>query len=365
MVSNPVLFDNSAYKHLLKDISCANPFTGFHIDQNGNVGNCCNTWMPTFCGNLFEQSLLQIMNSSLQSDIRNSVNDGTFKYCNGKVCPNLMDYTHSKAVIEPVLEKKDLPKLDKKKLMLFLDYDLSCNLYCGSCRNERILYPLDNLPERLQKLHTSVMENLRELLDLGYELTVQVTGSGDAFASPLYWDFLKSIKSSEKFNVRLSTNGTVMTEDRFNYPYAEKIDHLSVSVDAYTEETYKKVRRGGNFKALRKNLNDLDALLNRDGLQKLKCWKINFIVQSDNYKEMADFATWALEYKSIQFVWFNLIAKWGHISDEDFFQKAVWNEKHPQHADFLGVLSHSVFDDPRVLMGNMAHYRKKLIHLSR
>lgn len=359
MSSDPVFFDNSAHQDMLKNISCANPFTGFHIDLNGDVGNCCNTWLPTMSGNLFENSLIEIMNSARQADIRKSVTDGSFKYCNGKLCPNMMDYTHSKAVIEPILEKKDLEKLNTKKLMLFLDYDPSCNLYCGSCRHERIVFSRENLPERLKTLHETIMANLRTLLDSGYELTVQVTGSGDAFGSPLYWEFLKSIQPTDNFIVRLSTNGTLMTPERFQHPYADKIDHLSVSVDAFTEETYKKVRRGGNFQALKKNLNDLDTRLNAGALKNLPWWKANFIVQEDNFFEMADFARWMLDYKSIQFVWFNLIAKWGHLSEEEFAKKAVWREDHPRHSEFLQVLSDPVFDDSRVLLGNMASYRRK------
>jgi len=268
-------------------------------------------------------------------------------------------------VLDPIIEKKNLEKLNKKNLILFLDYDPSCNLYCGSCRNERILYSRENLPEKLKKIHETLMQNLNELLARGYQLTVQVTGSGDAFGSPLYWEFLKGIQPQDNFLVRLSTNGTLMTADRFNHPYSEKINHLSVSVDAATEETYKKVRRGGNFNALRKNLNELDSAINSGKLKRLKNWKANYIVQQDNYLEMAEFTKWMLNYKSIGTVWFNLIDKWGHFSDEDFAKKAIWQKDHPDHQTFLKVLNDPVFDSPRVLLGNMANYRNSSQELSR
>jgi len=357
MSHTPVIFDNSLHKNLLDKVSCSNPFTGFHIEQNGNVGNCCYSWMPTFCGNLFEKSLLQIMEDTRLADIRKSVTDGSFKYCNGKVCPNMMDYTHGKVIIDPILKKEDLPELNKKNLTIFLDYDPSCNLYCGSCRTERILFSRENLPDGLKRLHETVMNNLKELLNLGYQLTVQVTGSGDAFGSPLYWEFLKGIQPSDNFIVRLSTNGTLMSTDKFNHPYAAKIDHLSVSIDAFTEETYKKIRRGGNFKALRKNLDDLDMAIINGNFKNLPWWKANFIVQEDNFREMAEFAKWMLKYRSIQFIWFNLIAKWGHLGDDEFAKKAIWLDTHPDHREFLEVLQDPVFDDPRVLLGNMANYR--------
>lgn len=361
MPTTPVYFDNSAFKDILKDVTCANPFTGYHIDPNGQVGNCCHSWLPTFCGNLFEKSLLEIINDKLQAEIKDSTTDGTFKFCNGKVCPNLVEYTHKSTIMDPLIEKTRLPEINRKKLSIFMDYDSSCNLYCGSCRHERILHPLDNLPEGLKALHALVLKNLRELLDNGYELSLQLTGSGDPFASPIYWDYLKSIGREDNVTLRIMTNGTLMNREKFNHPYSQKIDYINVSIDAFTDETYKKVRRGGNFSALKKNLTDLDELITAGStFEKLNFWKPNYIVQADNFKEMADFAHWMLEFKNIDFVWFNLIAQWGHLSDAQFAEKAVWLETHPQHDEFLKVLSHPIFDHPQMILGNMARFRDNM-----
>lgn len=205
------------------------------------------------------------------------------------------------------------------------------------------------------------MIQVQELLNDGYEITLQVTSAGDPFASPFYWQFLQSIKGTEKFKVRLTTNGTLMTRARLDWPYAQQIDHIEVSVDAFTSPTYQKVRRGGNFQALRSNLENLDEMILKNELRQLKWWKLNFVVQADNYHEMADFAQWALQFKKLNYVWFLLIYDWGHLPKQEFNSKAVWHSDHPEHTRFIEVLKNPVFDDSRIIMGNLASLRKQAL----
>lgn len=325
------------------------------------MANCCFYWMPTVIGNITKKSLKEIIADERSMAAKKSVTDGTYSFCNGEICPSMVDYFANNKVENPLMPIEKLSEINQKSIILFLDYDLSCNLYCGSCRNERILHSVETAPAHLKLVHERLMSQVTELLDDGYEIILQVTSAGDPFASPFYWQFLQSIKGTEKYRVRLTTNGTLMTKQRLTHPYAQKIDHIEISVDAFTEETYNKVRRGGNFTALKQNLHNLDQMVDSKELSSLKYWKVNFVVQADNFHEMADFARWALQFKHLNKVWYLLIYDWGHLKKDEFEAKAIWHKTHPKYEEFLKVLRDPVFDDPRIQIGNLASLRKQAL----
>lgn len=356
-------FDNSLNSEKLKKVSCYWPFTSFHIFPDGSVSNCCFYWMPTIIGNITKKHLREIMQDQRSLDAKKSVSDGTYKFCNGEICPSMINFVTNNKIEHPLMPIEDVRTLDEKKIILILDYDKSCNLYCGSCRNERILFNSENAPNELKTVHEKLITQLYDLLANDYQIALQVTSSGDPFASYFYWNFLKNIKSNENFKVRLTTNGTLMNRERLLLPYAQKIEHIEVSVDAYSVETYTKIRRGGNFNALKANLMNLNEMIHNNELPLLKNWKINFVVQADNFHEMIDFAKWALQFSKLGKIWYLLIYDWGHLKKDEFKSKAIWHEDHPQYHEFLTVLKDPIFDNEKILIGNLAGLRKKALAL--
>lgn len=356
------IFDHSQHASKLQNLRCRAPLTDIQIYDNGEVCNCCFTWLPSYIGNVMEKPLREIVEGRIAEAVRTSVSDGTFKYCSVELCPSLSEAVNLSKVSLPLTDDAGLRAAPKKKLMIYLNYDRSCNLYCGSCRNDRILHTEETAPPKLRAVHENVTAQLKELSEAGYDLNIHLTGSGDPFASPMYWKFLRELPADSRYRLGLSTNGTLMTRERLSLPYAKKVEFIGVSVDAFTEATYAKVRRGGNFTTLRNNLDELNKMARTDLLPALRSWRINFVVQKDNFREMADFAKWALSFSTMPKVWFNLIADWGHLQSDQFNEKAIWSKTHPDHAEFIEVLQDPIFDAPRILIGNMSKYRaaKKL-----
>lgn len=359
--TNFQFFDNTRFAEKFKKISCTIPFTSFHITRDGNVANCCYYWMPNYVGNILEQTLLEIIESQTSKNMKDSVLDGSFKYCNAEVCPSLIEYAHIDKLDYPLVKKEELNNFDLKRIVLFMDYDLSCNLFCESCRNQRILHAIDDAPEELKKIHARLMEQVQELQEAGYRLIIHVTGSGDGFASPFFWSFLKNVKTEDNYTIRLTTNGTLMTREKLLYPFAQKIDHIEISIDAATEPTYAKVRRGGNFNALKKNLTNLDEMIENRELPNLTFWKMNFVVQADNYHEMIEFAKWALSFKHVEKIWYMIIYDWGHLTKEVFESKAIWKSEHPDHLKLIEVLKDPIFDNPKIIIGNLGGLRMQAL----
>lgn len=331
--------------------------------SQGEIYHCCPTWLPHSVANITEVSILDAFRSDLSTDIRKEVQSGQFKYCEAKLCPYLSRYVNLGEIHSPIHPRSEVAALNEshsadraKRLLLMLNYDASCNLRCPSCRNETILFKEEDAPPLLREIHKAVLRNIRELQDAGYELTLNVTGSGDAFASPLYSRLLRELEYNPRVGLELQTNGVLMDESRFTPAMFQMLRFLAVSVDAATKPVYDVVRRGGNFDRLVKNLDWIDRSLREGRFQHPVYYKINFIVQQDNFRELVPFARWMLGYESVSEIWFNLIADWGHLPKADFARKAIWREDHPEHAEFLAAVRDPFLRNPRIHLGNLTSY---------
>lgn len=344
----------------LKKVVCPVPFTQLQIYQDGWVSPCCYSWLPSYIGNVNEKSLLEMINGPQAAKIQDSVRDGTYRFCSLELCPELSRYlAHGQRgdLIPVDIADSELANR-RKKLWINLAYDRSCNLACPSCRSEFILYRTKDMPESLRVTHERVKQSLKELSNEGYQITLGVTGSGDPFASQLYYDLLGSFQGDANLSFHLQTNGVLMSPGRFVPSIRDLTEAVSISVDAVTEETYRKVRKGGSFSALMKNLSWFDNAITAGEFPRLRWWCLNFVVQKDNYQEAAQFAKWALEFKSRPSIWFNLIADWGHLPSSEFKLKAVADQAHAEHLAFLKCFTDPVFFHEQVRLGNVAPFVK-------
>src|SRR5689334_2971845 len=74
---------------------CSKPFTNLEVvtyPRRGDAFLCCQAWLPVSIGNIGEGSVADLWNGPVARDIRRSVLDGTFEYCNSN-CPYLQTIT--------------------------------------------------------------------------------------------------------------------------------------------------------------------------------------------------------------------------------------------------------------------------------
>lgn len=338
------------------DFCCSVPSTVLNIYEDGKVSFCCTSWQPHYIGNINTQSLVELMTSTKAIKIQQSVTFGDFSYCNKELCPSLVSMKMTNQLTEP-LAKTQVPHWTKsKKLTLYLNYDKSCNLRCPSCRTDYIFYRKNQLPTSLSKTHTAVLSNIFDLLALNYSLELNITGSGDPFASAVYSDLLEELCDRANISFTLQTNGILMTEARFHSRLKEKTQHINVSIDAGTESTYEKIRPGGKWSQLKKNVLLLDQSIINGELPLLSSWQLNFIVQDGNYREIPLFLDWAFELKSKPNIWFNLIDDWGHLDKTKYNDMAIWKTSHPKHQDFLQTLSKIPKGNSQIIQSNLMQY---------
>ena len=69
------------------------PYLYFEIMPEGDVYTCCPAWLPKPIGNILKQDKDQIWNSKSAQQIRKSVTEGSFEFCDKSVCPSLITKT--------------------------------------------------------------------------------------------------------------------------------------------------------------------------------------------------------------------------------------------------------------------------------
>ena len=80
-----------ARKADLKGRFCRNPFRQLDLEPNGAAFACCSSWLPTTMGNIKSQSLDEMWNGHAMQKVRESIYDGSFRYCRHDRCPVIMD----------------------------------------------------------------------------------------------------------------------------------------------------------------------------------------------------------------------------------------------------------------------------------
>ena len=124
--------------------------------------------------------------------------------------------------------------------------------------------------------------------------------------------------------IRLLSNGMLFNQrnwEHFIKGRRQKI-MLTVSIDAATKETYESIRRNGNFGVLKKNMEFASQLRKSGGL----CYfRMNFVVQKENYREMIPFVEWGQKL-GVDEIFFTKILNWGTYTPEEFAEISMMEQ---------------------------------------
>lgn len=330
--------------HKIRDYICSVPFTALEVQEHSNY-LCCASWLlKPLPKNI---SVLESWNSDEANDIRNSILDGSYRYCDDTQCPFLSQVKTegNRGVNNPLVYKKNLSAPLTKKIKEFknnklypevvqFSFDRTCNLKCPSCRVDFITSSgkkLKQVEKTIEEIETLFSHNIR---------TLYITGSGDPFTSPSFRNFLRNfdkLKYPKLKNIHLHTNATkwskVMWDTMKNiHPYVKSCE---ISIDAGTKDTYEnKTRLGGNWEELQQNLKFISTI------PTLKVVKTSFVVQQSNFREMEIFYDSMVNTfgKKVQ-VFFGKVNNWGTFTDEYFQSQKIWDQSHPEHLEFIDTIN--------------------------
>ena len=343
----------------LEGFFCSRPFNNVEYHLDGNVYFCCPSWIKTPIGNLKNSSIEDMWNSNEAHAVRASILDGSYSYCRKEICPyiqakDLPRIEHLPLVIKEAVENKKV-EMDNQPEHVMLVHDDSCNLSCPSCRTTKISHsPGSERSKQIQAYSEKIFDYHLKRKDC--DLHLNMTGSGDPFASTAFRQFLVSIEGAQYPNLKIDfqTNGVLLTPLMWNNMknIHKNIHHVWVSIDAAEEETYAIIRRGGNWKILNENMQFLAKLREKNQIDELN---VNMVVQKGNYKEMVQFAQKYLEMGCDR-INFSSLNDWGTWPHDEFLSHCVHFKNHPEHEQFLKLLEDDVFEHQRVKLGNLSSF---------
>lgn len=325
----------------LKNYICMVPFTSLEMHDHQRF-LCCASWLTKSLPN--DTKPKEAWNSKEANDIRNSILDGSYKYCDSNQCPFLHQLKTFGEVgrIHPIYHKDKLNpemklKIEKHKegklispQIVQFSMDRSCNLECPSCRLNMFIADSNKIKK--------VKQDVQDIEDaFGNEVSaLYITGSGDPFVSVGFRDFLRNFDKNKwpKLNsIHLHTNATRWNKEMWeSMPNIHQyVKSCEISIDAGTKETYEtKTRINGNWDVLLENLKFISTI------PTLKNVKTSFVVQQKNYKEMKLFCDlmYSIFGKKVN-VFFGKITNWGTFTEKEFNEQQIWNENHTEYENFI------------------------------
>jgi molybdenum cofactor biosynthesis enzyme MoaA len=309
--------------------------------------------MPEPLGSVTRDKPLALWNGWAAQRIRSSILDGSFRYCTG--CPFLSSVTGPVRRRSELTDDAELSIIRDARLLvarigvLNLAYDRSCNLSCPTCRTEVIVASGPRLDGLRTFQDALVTPELLRSLDCLY-----VTGSGDPFASAALRDLLRSLDADDYPNlaIALHTNALLFTEENWERMRRAQplVSSVEISIDAATAATYALNRRGGDWNRLLERLEFVRTLRDSGAVPYLK---LSFVVQENNWREMAAFVRLARRFGA-DATQFTALANWGTFGPAEFARRAVHLPSHPEHAEFMCALMEEVdLQDPLVMRNDL------------
>ena len=313
---------------------CHRPFSSLVTNKEGAeaaLAPCCVSWLKKDGvvrrdRRLDAEGIAAYWTSSLMDDMRASVLDGSYRYCDREQCPFLYSGNFREAVYTTArgAYSRGFP------LVLQYGLDSSCNLYCPSCRNERVT--VDPL--------SGYGLDVEEVLSRGLRV-LSANGSGEFFMDPGLLKMARSFQASRHPGLTefcLITNGQLLTKrmwESLSEDFRGKVGSISVSLDASTAPVYETVRRGGHFQIVMSNLEYLRGLVKSGELCE---FSLGFVLSASNFRDLPGFIDLAYRLGAC-LVHVSPIQDWGSMSPTEYKAAAVHLTGHPEHGEYLAKLS--------------------------
>ena len=321
-----------------ENINCSILETELQVSVD-DIRACCAVAVP-FGSLLEDKTLYEIYDGTYARIIKLSSINHSFCLCN-------LSNRCKKYSINPIKKDIKISCKSTRKIPTFmaLSIDPTCNLCCKSCRNQ--YYTMD---EKTNKNINLVTNKLIDSKILNEASSLMLAGLGEVFYSPYYRTLLDN--NVKRKNIEILSNGILFNEENWNWlkPKFEDIC-VTISVDAATEGTYKKLR-GADFNQLMKNLEML-ADLRRQG--KIRKFNLNYVVQRDNFREMPEFVLLGKKL-GVDMIEFQHMNNFGNLSKKQHQQRCLIIDDKYLDYELWQVLQDPIFKDPIVDLSGFNRY---------
>ena len=170
---------------------------------------------------------------------------------------------------------------------LMVDITEVCNLGCIHCP-----HPSFKASNHYSKAMLDVNLNKKavdEINIFGKEITkyIRYTSNGEPLVHPKSYEMIQYAVDNSGTKVTLTTNGTLLNEKKMTKLLDTGIHLIDVSIDAYENKTYEKVRVGGDLNITKKNV--LKIIEMRNKIKSKSKIIVSFVEQKENQNEIENF----------------------------------------------------------------------------
>jgi radical SAM protein with 4Fe4S-binding SPASM domain len=135
-------------------------------------------------------------------------------------------------------------KLNALPVEYIVETTAKCNLYCPMCPRETHKQPKEDMPQEI--FERLVQESGRTAEHM------MLIGLGEPFLDPAIFDRIEFC-ARHNISTLLSTNGTFLDEQTSARLLRTPLEHITLSFDGATKETFEFYRKGARFERVREN----------------------------------------------------------------------------------------------------------------
>ena len=310
------------------------------IDGIGTVRAC--GWAGYYLfGNLRDNTIAEVFHSDAAKRFRQTLIDGTYDYCNEENCP----YMANGILDSQMIELDEIPEYPES---ISLAYDRRCNYHCTCC--------VSRCDDKIDAdTQNKIEDEIRAALP--YVKEFSANGLGEFFVSDSMMKLVSEWNPGNIENAKFSleTNGSLFNEE--NWGKIKNIGNadLSVAITVHSfEEAAYQYLSGTKIKIDRviENLKFVKQL-RKEG--KINFLEIAMVMQERNFRTLPEYIDRCLNEFGADKVRIRrfLPEKAMDENIEWFFD--VRNPLHPYHQEYLEVMKHPIFKDPRVFIWTGDH----------
>lgn len=272
----------------------------------------------------------KVWNSSYGKIIKNKVKHRDFSDC------SLITYASTGRYLEALsYMKKEKEKTGKMPLVIKFMQDYECNLHCIMCRDTLKVHNKQYIEALNDQIETRLLPMCKDAD------AVYFAGNGEPFASRHYRKLIPAIAQQyPHIKFLLHTNGNFCNRENCKkLGIINRIESILISINAATKETYEKVMIGAKWERLMANIRWINTCIEKGSIQALF---FSFIVQKNNYTEMANFVKLAQKYHA--HCRFTLCHQERFSTVSKCFDNEVFNPGHPEFLKYCEILEDPIFD---------------------
>lgn len=202
-------------------------------------------------------------------------------------------------------------------IMLQFELNGTCNYRCESCN-----YRIDN---NVKKAEISLCQ-FENIVSKGVEKglrSIRLNHHNEPLLKKDLGDYIRKAKELGVLDVYLSTNGSLLNEEKIYMLIESGLDRLQVSIDAFYKETYSILRPGGNFEKVVQNVEKFIEIRNKMG-RTLPTIRVNFVKQEQNEKELDKFIEFWNE-KGVDSIGVQDYSDWEHEKPDELYENVKFH----------------------------------------